>query len=210
MLEGAVYAEELRKTKEDGRLCNVPYDPTQPVQTFWDLGWADCTSIWFAQTVGFELRVIDFYQSQLQALPHYLKMLQEKPYIYKNHWLPHDAAAKSLGTGKSIEELVRAAGHKCSIVPKLAVTDGINAARTIFPQCYFDATKTADGINALRHYRYDVDPDTGKFGRSPLHDHNSHAADAFRYFAVAIKQPKQNHPRHDIRHRPAGGGWQSM
>lgn len=210
ILDGAIYANELRQMKEDDRLCKVPYDATQPVQTFWDLGWADCTSIWFAQTIGFEIRIIDFYQNQLQALPHYLQVLQNKPYLYKCHWLPHDARAKSLGTGKSIEELVRATGQKVGITPKLTINDGINAARTIFSQCYFDATKCADGINALRHYRYDVDSDTGKWSKDPLHDVHSHAADAFRYMAVAIKQPKKKTGADGLLYRPTGGSWQSM
>jgi hypothetical protein len=32
---------------------------------------------------------------------------------------------------------------------------GIQAARTIFGKCFFDAEKCQDGIQALRHYRYE-------------------------------------------------------
>jgi phage terminase large subunit len=72
-------------------------------------------------------------------------------------------------------------------VPKLSVEDGINAARTIFPNCWFDEEKCADGLHALRHYRYEVDEDLGTFSRKPLHDWASHGADGFRYLAVAAK-----------------------
>ena len=68
---------------------------------------------------------------------------------------------------------------------------GIDAARTIFANCWFDAEKCADGIQCLRNYRYDVDPDTQQYSTQPLHDWASHGADAFRYFAVAIKEPKK-------------------
>jgi phage terminase large subunit len=69
------------------------------------------------------------------------------------------------------------------------ILDSINAARTIFPNCYFDREHTADGLACLRHYRYEVDPETGQFSRNPLHDHYSHGADAFRYIALMIKEP---------------------
>ena len=197
ILEGAIYANELRKAKEDGRICRVAYDTSKPVQTFWDLGWSDNTSIWFAQSVGLEYRVIDFYQNNLQPLQHYLQVLQGKGYVYGKDYLPHDARAKQLGTGRTIQEQMEAAGRRVEIVPALSVTDGIQAARSIFSVCYFDEAKCDDGLNSLRHYRYDIDPDTGRFSKTPLHDWSSHAADAFRYLGVSLKpQPDRQRMRH--------------
>jgi phage terminase large subunit len=108
-------------------------------------------------------------------------------YLYRTLWLPHDAKAKSLGTGRSIEEMARSAGWRVQIVPKLTIADGINAVRTLFPIMWFDRECCADGVQALRHYRYDVDPDTGQFSRQPCHDHASNGADALRYCAVAMQ-----------------------
>jgi len=105
-------------------------------------------------------------------------------YVYDTMWLPHDAQAKSLGTGRSIEELARAAGRRVRIVPRLIVADGINAVRTLFPTMWFDREKCADGLQALRYYRYDVDPSTGQFSRNPLHE-SSDGPDALRYVPVA-------------------------
>lgn len=188
-LDGAIYAKELRAAQEDGRITRVPYDATKPVHTFWDLGWSDNTSIWFAQAVGFEFRVIDFLQDTQKALPHYLGLLQSRGYVYGTDYLPHDAQAKTLvGAGRTIEQLLRAAGRTVSIIPKLSVADGINAARTVFQNCWFDEVKCADGLQALRRYRYDVDEVTGQFSRNPLHDDASHAADAFRYLALSLKE----------------------
>lgn len=189
-LDGAVYATELRKAMEEDRITRVPHQAGKPVQTFWDLGWADMTSIWFAQPIGFEYRLIDYYQNSQKPLNHYLKVLQEKPYVYERDWLPHDAQAKQLGTGRSIEELMREAGRNVRIAPKLSLVDGINAARTIFGQCWFDSEKCADGIQALRHYRYEMDPDTKTFKKTPFHDWASHGADAFRYLAVSIQEQR--------------------
>ena len=85
---------------------------------------------------------------------------------------------------------MRAVGRTVRITPKIKVSEGINAARTIFPSLWFDAEKCADGLNRLRRYCYDVDPDTRQFSKQPLHDDASNAADALRYMAVALKEPK--------------------
>jgi phage terminase large subunit len=154
------------------------------------LGWADNTSIWFAQNINTEFRLIDFYSNNQMPIQHYISVLQNKGYIYGVDWLPHDARAKEQGSGRSIEEIARSLGRTVRIVPNLSIVDGINAARTVFNRCYFEETKCAEGLQSLRHYRYDVDPDTKQFSNRPLHDHHSHAADAFRYFAVAIEEDK--------------------
>lgn len=182
-LDGAIYANELRAATAENRITSVPYDASVPVHTYWDLGRRDCTSIWFVQYVGMQYRVIDFYQNQGEALGHYLKIVQEKPYVFGGHHLPHDAKNQVLHSDLNIEQQVRKIGAT-DVVPKVPVLDGINAARTIFNKCWFDADKCADGIHALRHYRYDVDPDTGSYSINPVHDEHSHAADAWRYFAV--------------------------
>jgi phage terminase large subunit len=189
-LDGAIYARELRQAQEDDRIGPVPYDPSKPVSVYFDLGWADNTSIWFAQHIAGECRLIDFVQDSQRPFSHYVQVLQNRGYVFQTMWLPHDAEAKSLGTGRSIEEMARAAGWRVRIVPKLSVEDGINAVRTLFPTMWFDATRCADGVQALRHYRYDVD-DNGQFSRKPLHDSASHASDALRYCAVAMTEQRR-------------------
>jgi len=87
-----------------------------------------------------------------------------------------------------------AAGFRVEITPNISIEDGINALRTIFRDCWFDAEKCADGLQALRRYRYDVDPDTKQFSRRPLHDDASHYADAARYFAVAMRDGRVKKP----------------
>lgn len=185
-LAGAIYAKEIEKAEDEGRIRSVPYDAMKQVHTFFDLGWADNTSIWFAQSVGQELRLIDYYSNNQQPLQHYIQVLQNKGYTYGTDWLPHDAKAKSLATGRSVEEIMLGLGRKVQITSNLSIFDGINAARTIFNRCYFDKDKCAEGLQSLRHYRYKVDPETKQLSGMPLHDENSHAADAFRYFAISI------------------------
>lgn len=194
-LEGAIYANELRSATEQGRITKVAYDNTKPVHTFWDLGWSDHVSIWFAQAVGFEYRIIDFLQDRQKTVAHFLQELQAKQYVYGTDWLPHDAQSKTLAAnGRSIEDLMKAAGRSVRIVPKLSVEDGINAARTVFTNCWFDEEKCSEGLQALRHYRYEVDPDTKQFSKTPLHDQYSDGADAFRYLAISLREPKERTP----------------
>ncbi len=190
-LEGAIYAKELRQATADNRICRVPYDPLKPVEVFCDLGWADSTSLWYAQRIGFEFRLLESYQNSQQPWLHYLNHIQSRGYLIGTVWLPHDAKAKSLATGRTIHEITMASGLRTEITPNIAVADGINAFRTIFKDCWFDAEKCADGIQALRRYRYDVDPDTKQFSRKPLHDDASHFADAARYFAVAMSDGRK-------------------
>ncbi len=190
-LEGAIYAKELRAATAEGRITRVPYDPLKPVEVFCDLGWADSTSLWYAQRVGFEFRLLESYQNSQQAWIHYLQHIQSRGYVIGTVWLPHDAKAKSLATGRTIHEITMSAGVRCEITPNISIEDGINALRTIFRDCWFDSEKCADGLQALRRYRYDVDPDTKQFSRKPLHDDASHYADAARYFAVAMSDGRK-------------------
>lgn len=203
VLDGAIYANEILAATTAKRFTKVPYDPTKPVHTFWDLGRADKTSIWFAQIVGFEFRLIDFYENRGHALGHYLEVLKEralpveqggKGYVYGEHWLPHDARNELLASERTIEQQMWTAGHRVRITPRLTVAAGIDAARKIFARCWFDEEACADGLQALRNYRFDVDPNTQAFSKAPLHDWASHAADAFRYFAIGIAEPREDDP----------------
>lgn len=183
---GAIYANEYQKARNEGRFTRVPYDPALPVSTFWDLGIGDSTAIWFAQLLRGEIRVIDYYENNAQPLSHYVSVLNERQYTYLYDWLPHDAQAKELTSGKSAEEVLRSLGRKVKIVPKMSVEGGINAARMVWPRCWFDETKTSRGLECLQNYRRELNEKLGEFRPTPVHDWASHGADAFRYLALAI------------------------
>ena len=202
-VDGAIFAKEVTMADLEGRICNVPYDATKPVHAVFDLGWADSTACWILQFIGQETRLIRYFEDSQQTMSYYMAKLQSFGYIYDTIWLPHDAKAKSLGTGKSIEEIVRATGMKVQILDRVPVNDSINAARTIFNKCYFDRQNTEEGLNCLRHYRYDVDPDTKMFSPKPLHDEYSHGADAFRYIGLMINEPRKAQPQRANQRAPA-------
>lgn len=206
-VDGAIFAQELAKAEMEDRIGKVPYDPTKPVHAVCDLGWADATAWWFLQFIGMETRLIRYFEDTQRTMTSYLAQLQTYGYVYDTIWLPHDAQNKTLAAaGRSIEEIVRSSGYKTRILERVPVVDSINAARTIFPNCYFDREHCVDGLNCLRHYRYEVDPDTGQFSKTPLHDHYSHGADAFRYIALMIREPQRLRKKVVVSH---AGGWMS-
>lgn len=187
---GAYFGKEMRQAEEDGRIGGVPYDPKAEVHTAWDLGISDTTSIWFAQSVGREVRIIDYYESSGWGLDHYVNIIKSKPYNYGTHWLPHDAEVRELGTGQTRLETLASMGLKARVAPKLKIEDGINAARLLIPRCWFDRKKCHNGIEALKQYRQEYDEKRKGYTGRPLHDFASHPADAFRYLAVSLKETK--------------------
>ena len=191
-VDGAIFAKEMQQAEFEQRITRVPYDATKPVLAIFDIGWADATAVWFLQFVGMETRLIRYYETNQTTMSEILAKMQTFGYVYETLYLPHDAQNKTLAAnGRSIEDIVRAAGFNVRIIDRVPITDSINAARTIFSKCYFDRENCYEGLQCLRHYRYDVNPETGNFSQKPLHDNYSHGADAFRYIGLMINEPKQ-------------------
>ena len=107
------------------------------METFWDLGVGDSTSIWFVQQVGRAVHVIDYYENRGEGLPHYAKVLQQKEYLYSLHHAPHDIEVRELSTGKSRREAAYDLGINFRVVPKLPLEDGIHATKMLLPRCWF-------------------------------------------------------------------------
>jgi len=185
---GAVFGKELQEAQESGRISSVPYDPSAKVDTWWDLGVGDSTVVWFTQSVGRAVHVIDFYENRGEGLPHYARMLQEKDYLYGTHNAPHDIEVREMGSGKSRREVAWDLGINFRVVPKLPVEDGLHAAQMLIPRCWFDQERCKPGLESLRHYHRAYNERLRSFRNTPVHDWSSHAADAFRYLSVGIKE----------------------
>ena len=190
-LLGAYYGQEMRLADDEGRICELPFEPDSPVFSAWDLGYRDDTAIWFYQVVRGEIRVMDYYAVSGASIEEISNAVIAKGYRYTRHYLPHDARAKTLASGgKSIvEQLAAHLGgmSKLAIVPEIGVQDGIQAVRMILPICYFDPS-CDEGLEALRQYQREYDEDKKTFRQTPRHDWCSHPADAFRMLAVAYRQ----------------------
>ena len=184
-IHGAIYAKELDEARTNNRITSVPYDKGLKVNTAWDIGVGDATSIWFFQRYGRECRVIDYYEASGEGLPHYAHILQTKGYLYDTHYAPHDIQVRELGSGRSRLETAANLGINFQVSPKASLEDGIHAARMFIPKCVFDETKCKIGLESLHHYRWDYNERLSEFKTRPVHDWSSHAADAFRYLALA-------------------------
>ncbi len=186
---GSFYGKELADLDKQGRIADVPYDPAVSVYTAWDLGIGDATAIWFFQVVGPELHVIDHYEAHGHGLQHYAAVLQSKPYKYAKHYVPHDAMARDLGTGRTrVETLKELTGAFPNVLRQNDVMDGINALRVSMPRSRWDAVRCREGIEALRQYRTEYDEKLKTFKDRPRHDWTSHTADAARYMAMAWRE----------------------
>ena len=188
---GSVFGKELQAADDKERITSVPYDPRFRVDTYWDLGMHDYTSIWFTQEVGRgEVHVIDYYENRGEGLPHYASMLDHKEYLYGNHYGPHDLEVRELGTGKSRREMAYELGIAFRTVSRIPVEDGIHAVRMLIPRCYFDRDNCRQGLEALRHYHRAWSERNRTFRDQPVHDWSSHAADAFRTMAVGMESKR--------------------
>jgi hypothetical protein len=192
---GAYFAKEIEEAERTGRIGQVPYDPALPVHTAWDLGIGDSTAIWFFQVSLSEMRVIDHYEASGHGLPHYAAVLAAKPYRYGTDYLPHDAEARQLGTGRSIWETLNSlTGRIPRVLAAQNVMDSINAARITLASAWFDADKCHHGLEALRAYRTDYDERRKVFNDKPRHDWSSHSSDAWRYLSLAWREMQPAKP----------------
>lgn len=188
-IKGAFYGDQMRKAREQGRICNVPYDPMLPVDTDWDLG-IDAMAIWFSQSSrSGEVRLIDYYEDIGGGLEVAIKTVKEKPYQYGKHWGPHDIQTREISSGKTRRDIAYGLGLKFEVTPKLAVEEGITATQLFLARCYFDEKKTARGLDCLRQYRRTYQQKLNQFSETPIHDWASHGSDAFRGMAVRYKTP---------------------
>lgn len=184
---GAYYASEIAHAERDGRIGAFPIDRALPIYTAWDLGIGDSTAIWVWQAAPGGLRIVDWIEDHGKALPHYASELSARGYVGGYDFVPHDAKARELGTGRTRVETLIALGRRPRLVPMHSVEDGINAMRVMFARTFWNAEKVESGIEALRQYRADFDEKLKTFRDRPRHDWTSHTADAARYMAMAYR-----------------------
>ena len=188
-VEGSYYGKLMNEAEESNRVGIVPRDDLSKTFTAWDLGMSDSTSIWVCQTVGKEVRLVDYVENHSQSLEWYVNWLRDNKWDKAVHILPHDVEVRELGTGRSRKEMLMESGLEIIIAPKLSVADGIQAVRRLLPRCWFNKETTKQGIDCLRNYRRVYDEKRNVFFDTPLHDFASHGSDAFRYLAVGLNEP---------------------
>jgi len=187
-VEGSYFGQILNELEEKKHMQEIPREELSRTFTAWDLGMGDSTSIWVAQLVGTEVRLIDYYENHGVGLDHYVKWIKDNDYLKAEHILPHDVRVRELGTGKSRMEMLEEAGLEVKIAPRMGLDDGIQAVRRLLPRCWFNVPKVQTGLNCLRNYRRDYDEKRKIFYERPLHDWSSHGSDSFRYLALGLDE----------------------
>lgn len=198
VVEGAYYAKSLTQAKAQGRIGRVSPDPLLTLRAFVDIGGtgakADAFSMWIAQFVGKEIRVLDYYEAVGQPLATHLAWMREKGYTKEKcqFWLPHDGATQDKVHSVSYESALKDAGYKVTVIPnqgKGAAKARIEAGRRLFPSMWFNQEPCQPGLDALGWYHEKKD-EARNIGLGPEHDWSSHGADAFGLMCVAYDPPK--------------------
>ena len=222
-LLGSYWGKALNLAASQHRIGRVPHDPALLVDTVWDLGVNDTTTIWFVQQYRNEVRLIDYYEMSGEGLEHYAKALKgqlpdnehwkhshRKQYTYRDtHW-PHDGAARTLGaTAEKRSTIMGNLGYRPKVHERYGVADSIEAGRRLIARAYFDAEKCERGIDALKNYQREYDAKNKIFKDVPLHNWASNGADAWRLLGMALrpgedrsgenrKLPRQSQYEYDI------------
>lgn len=191
-LTGAYWGKQMSEAENAKRICRVPHDPALRVDTFWDLGVNDTTTIWFLQQYRNELRMIDYFEMSGEGIPFYAKEIRKghrSEYDYRMHNWPHDGRARDLSAnGETREQVALGLGLRPLIVhPKFDPLDSIDAVRRLLPRMWFDAEKCRRGIEALKNYQKKYDTKNKIYMKQPLHNWASHGADAMRLLGMSLR-----------------------
>jgi len=183
-LKGAYYAREMTRMREQKRIGIIPMEMDIPVNTFWDLGRGDENAIIFHQRVGLQNRLIDYHEDFNESMGHYVKVLQEKGYVYGTHFFPHDMNVHdySREDGKSRLEVFQSLmpGSKTMVVKRGDLMEGIDETRRFLATTWIDEENCAQLITCLDGYQREWDEKLAGFRQLPLHNYASHGADSLR------------------------------
>lgn len=211
--EGAYYAKSLLTAKQEGRIGRVPRDPLMATRAFFDIGGtgakADAVSIWIAQFIGREIRVLDYYEAVGQPLATHVEWLRERGYAKAEIFLPHDGTTHDNVYGVTYESALRAAGFtSVKVITNQgagAAMQRIEASRRVFPAIWFNAETTEPGREALGAYHEKID-EKRDIGLGPHHDWASHGADSFGLMCICYEPPRA--PRYgDSKRKAKGSAW---
>jgi len=201
-IQGTYFKTQFRRMREDGRITKVPHQGGIAVDVWMDLGMDDSMSLWFTQDIGRELHVINYYENNGEGLEFYKDYLDglrsTHRYQYGRIVAPFDIKVRELGTGVSRLETARNLGMQMEVAPKVEKKmDGIQKTRSLLGSCWFDEENCGGGLDHMEDYRKEWDPVHGVYRDSPLHNADSHAADAFQTLSTAhtYRQTRTGRPR---------------
>jgi hypothetical protein len=183
-LRGAIYGVEMEKAETEGRVKEFALDPSLPVDVVADLGYTDDTVLAFFQKAPGGVLIHEVYINNELEWDSYLDEIDLRN--VRDIYLPHDARAKNLQTGRSIVEQTLKRGYRPRMVPDHKLRDGIAATRKLLPYVYWNLPLCSGAIEAMKSYRREWDEKLGCYRERPVHDWASHTADCVRYLGVVF------------------------
>jgi phage terminase large subunit len=219
--EGSYYGKHIAKAEREGRIGFFPHNPDLPVITSWDIGVDDYTAIWFWQEDGETVTAIDYFEVSGDGAEEIVKAAlpelnpdreagvaalvdadRDVAFKYLKHHLPHDVMNREWGAGaRSRYQTLTALGVKPI---KVGVAQGpeerVNALRALFPAMHFHSSPRVQlGLKRLRRYSRKRNDALNTY-TTPLHDENSHGADAAGEFAVNCSIRPKPEPKAPPKH----------
>ena len=192
VMTGAYFASHITEAKSEGRIGRVGPDPLMTLRAFVDIGGtgakADAFTMWVAQFVGKEIRVLNYYEAVGQSLGSHVAWMRSNGYMPDKLtiWLPHDGDTQDKVFDVSYKSALQEAGYSVEVVPnqgKGAAMARIECARRMFSQMWFNESTTQAGLDAVGWYHERKD-ETRNIGLGPEHDWSSHGADSFGLMAI--------------------------
>jgi phage terminase large subunit len=184
-LKGAIYGEAMELSEKEGRIGEFELDQNLPVDVITDLGYTDDTVLFFFQLGPGGILIHEVYINNEQEWDCYLDEMEARN--VRDVYLPHDAKARNLQTGRSIVEQTIRRGYRPKMVPDHKLRDGISATRKLLPYIWWNFPLTSSAVEAMKSYRKEWDDKLGCYRDRPVHDWSSHTADTARYLAVVFE-----------------------
>lgn len=200
-LKGAIYAAEVNALFLSSRLKKGLFDPALPTNFVYDLGFTDAMVRIAYQLPPFtgNVHIVNVTGVSGKDIFWHIDELHSFPGRIGTVYLPHDARARNLQTGKSIVEQFIEHQITPMMVPNHHVHDGISATRRLWPRLIVENqpldplepegdTHTSDFIEAAKQYHRVWDDDKLMFSDVPYHDWSSDYMDALRYLAMSLPE----------------------
>jgi len=202
--DGTYWAHQYREKiiKKNREVVDL-YDENLDVEVTMDLGMNDRMVLGFWQEYNGEHRCIDEYTNSGEGLSHYVNVMFDKPYRIKRVYGPHDLKVRELTSGQSRKKRLHDLGvRNLRVLPKISVSNGIEAVRKMMDSLWIDPEKCPYLIGCFKNYSKEWDDVRGCWKDKPLHNDWSNGADCIRYRAVSLhlavmtknkrKEPKGN------------------
>jgi hypothetical protein len=182
--EGHWLSKQMSAARAQKRIGDFPYDPSVPVDTYWDIGVDDDMAIWFGQSIGPWTHWIDFLEGSGEAYAYFVREMNSKGYTLGGCYVPHDAGHRRPGAEilkTSVDMLEELKVRNIILVPRIPeLITGIDQMRDAFAFYRFDETKCKEGIKHLDQYSKSWNQGMGHWVDTPLKNGHQHAADALR------------------------------